>query len=105
MEMMLNKQEYILCAAIHFDDGNKYSHQPKNIESGFVIAGRRQGNCFLTFTIFDPKLLNKQNCKNEIQGFITSHDRFVNRKEAGQLAFKSKQIDKPTECLISEDLY
>ena len=40
-----------------------------------------------------------------IQGFLTSDDRFVNRKEAGQIAFDAGQITKLTECLFSEDLY
>jgi hypothetical protein len=34
-------KEYIICSAIWFRDGKKYEMQPKNIESGFVISGRR----------------------------------------------------------------
>ena len=38
------KKEYILCAAIHWDDGETYPHQPKNITTGLVICGRRHHN-------------------------------------------------------------
>jgi hypothetical protein len=30
--------EKILCAAIWYDDGKKYIMQPKNIDSGIVVA-------------------------------------------------------------------
>lgn len=33
--------ERILCAAIWFKDGNKYEHQTKNVDSGFVVCDRR----------------------------------------------------------------
>ena len=39
---------YIICAAIWFKDGKKYSHQPRNVDSGLVVCGRRHHNCFLT---------------------------------------------------------
>lgn len=41
-----NSSEYIICSAIHFDDGKEYVHQPKNIKSGFVVTGRRHHNCY-----------------------------------------------------------
>jgi len=28
-------KEYILCAAIHYKDGQVYLHQPKNVETGY----------------------------------------------------------------------
>ena len=40
-----------------------------------------------------------------VQGFLTSDDRFVDRKEGGQIAFDAGQTAKLTECLFSEDLY
>jgi len=39
------------------------------------------------------------------QGFITNTNRYVNRFEAGKIAFDAKQIDHLTECLFSEDLW
>ena len=99
---------YIICAAIWFKDGNKYSHQPRNIESGLVVCGRRHHNCFLTaFELNGGKKiegLSEANAK-AVQGFLTSDDIFVDRKEGGQIAFDAGQTAKLTECLFSEDLY
>ena len=39
------------------------------------------------------------------QGFITNTNRFVNRFEAGKIAFEAKQMTYLTECLFSEDLW
>jgi hypothetical protein len=46
------------------------------------------------------KLMN-----TEEQGFLTNTDRFVDRKEAGQIAFDAGQIKEETKRLFSEDLY
>jgi hypothetical protein len=95
------KAEYILCAAIYFDNGVRYEHQPKNIESGIVICGRRHHNCFVTWS-----LLSENDFKTRYtEGFLTSKDRFVNRQEAADIAMAAGQIIKETECLVSEDLY
>ncbi len=98
--------EYILCAAIHFKDGLKHEHQPKNIESGHVICGRRHCNCFQTHYILSD------NRPEHIQGFITNTNRFVDRKEAYKIAFEANQIIGPNKGysensigLTSEDLY
>jgi len=37
-------------------------------------------------------------------GFVTDTGEFVDRKEAGRMAFEAGQIDKPTDCLFSENL-
>jgi hypothetical protein len=99
---------YIICAAIWFKDGNKYSHQPRNINSGLVVCGRRHHNCLLTaFELNGGKKIEGLNEVNEraVQGFLTSDDVFVNRSEAGKIAFEAGQIEKITECLFSEDIY
>jgi hypothetical protein len=97
---MFNKP-YILCAAIWFKDNKKYEHQPKNIESGKVVCGRRHHNCFITVFSF---LGEKFKCEH-VQGFLTSDDRFVTRQEAAEIAFISGQISEKKNGLISEDLY
>lgn len=94
-------KEYLLCAAIHFEDGNKYEHQPKNIESGIVVCGRRHHNCFI---VMDRKF--REGIKGVLtQGFLTSTDRFLDRIEAAQIAFEAGQISDPKFKLFSEDLY
>jgi hypothetical protein len=110
------EKEYILCAAIWFDYDldNVYPHQPKNIEKGYVICGRRHHNVFAIHTLIGKP-------RNHIQGFVTNKDRFVGRKEAYDIAIKAMQISSRTEnkgldqyfktepedsqILISEDLY
>jgi len=100
-------REFIICAAIHFKDGKKYEHQPKNIETGIVVTGRRHHNCYFTVFMLSGE---KWNAVDHVQGFLTSTDIFVNRKEAYQIAKREGQLfsgmlhdDKPT--LISEELY
>lgn len=100
---------YIICAAVWYDDGKEHVHQPKNIKSGFVVCGRRHHNCFITSFILNGEQSVQTKVKDEDwvikQGFITSDDRFVDRKEAGQIAFDAGQIKKMTKRLFSEDLY
>jgi len=99
--------ERILCAAIWYNDGKKHVHQPINIETGFVICGRRHHNCIGIADIFGLKITRK-----DVQGFLTSKDRFVDRKEAVPIARSADQIIEPhlqksidDEILFSEDLY
>lgn len=103
---METKEEYILCAAVWFKDGKPYEHQPININMGIVVCGQRHHNCLFTAWALRKGLtsLSEANGKN-IQGFLTSKNRFVDRKEAGQIAYKAEQIGKLTDCLFSEDLY
>lgn len=73
-----------------------------------VVCGRRHHNCFLTaFELNGGKKIEGLNEVNEraVQGFLTSDDRFVDRKDGGQIAFDAGQTAKLTECLFSEDLY
>lgn len=97
--------EYIICAAIWFQDGKKYEHQPKNIESGMVIAGRRHHNCYYSLAAIAGLDARKMNFPKDIQGFLTNTNRFVDRKEAAEIALSAQQISKPTKLLFSEDLY
>lgn len=83
-------KEYILCAAIHYNDNTAHVHQPKNIKLGFVIAGRRHHNCFTTVSILrDGKPYSGI---TKIQGFITNTDRFVDRVEGYKIAKEAKQL-------------
>jgi hypothetical protein len=100
---------YVLCAAIWFKDGKKYEHQPKNVDSGIVICGRRHHNCFLTAYELNggKKIIEKigDDINRIVQGFLTSDDRFVDRKESAMIAFNAGQTAKAHDHLISEDLY
>lgn len=95
-------KKYILCAANHYLDGKKYEHQPVNITTGFVVCGRRHHNIFAVLgQVYGQHLKNIQ----EIQGFLTSDDRFVDRIEAADIAFAAGQIPELISRLHSEDLY
>lgn len=102
------KKEYILCAAIWFDDEKEHVHQPKNIKTGLVLCGWRH-HCIFPQT---GGVLNEMPMKaerinkgiKETQGFITNLNRFVDRDEAGEIAFAAGQTDKVYH-LTSEHLY
>jgi len=101
--------EKVVCAAIHYQDGNKYEHQPKNIESGIVICGWRHFNCLATVYSLKPELKMDS---TTIQGFITTKGRFVNRQEGRMVAYEAGQVgwigcyeDGEVRDLFSEDLY
>ncbi len=101
--------EYILCAANHYKDGKEHIDQPINVSSGYVLCGRRHHNIINTkASVF--KLDNGD--INNIQGFITNTNRFVDRQEAYKIAFEADQIIGPNKGipeniigLTSEDLY
>lgn len=87
------KKEFILCAAINFNC--------------IIICGHRHSDCYITLINLLVKWPKQEHlpCR-EKQGFLTSKNRFVDRKEAYLIALEANQI-KPTETkiLISEDLY
>jgi len=98
------EKEYILCSAIWFDDGKEYVHNPSNIKTGFVIAGRRHHNCFAVLgQILQPNLEYK--ALDDIQGFLTNTNRFVDREEGGRIAFEAGQTKELKKTLFSEDLW
>lgn len=106
MGSKIKRMERIICAAIWFNDGKDcYVHQPKNINTGIVIAGRRHHNCFYTMAALKGLNAHRMDFGDNTQGFLTNTNRFVDRKEAGEIAFKAGQTDKLRELLFSEDLY
>lgn len=119
----MDKREFILCAAIWYKDGKKHDAQPKNIDNGFVICGRRHHNCYATAKALaghdEVIRLKIQNIENTMsredyrkhQGFITSLDRYVDRREGYEIAKANNQIQfgeaacSDEKILISENLY
>jgi hypothetical protein len=96
---------YIICAAIWFQDNKEHEHQPRNIDTGFVVCGRRHHNVFLIVADIKDIPFRDYGYSKNIQGFMTSDDRFVDRKEGGQIAFDAGQTKKLKTTLFSEDLY
>lgn len=115
LEVKGESQERILCAAIWYDDGNTYMFQPVNIKSGIVVSGLRHPHCktilrswlypnWQTDSLQD-QLKIEINSK-EVQGFITSSQRFVDRKEAAKIFVSGgNKLKYSTNDLYSEDLY
>lgn len=107
--------EYIVCSAIHYDDGKEYVHQPRNIKSGFVICGLRHQNCIMTAVVLteivgEAKRKERLMIIDDTQGFVTNKNRFVGRIEAMQIAIRENQVREedlhnPRIGLFSEDLY
>ena len=87
--------ERILCAAIQI-------RKSKDGEP-IVIGGYRHCDCFRTAS----KLGYMAYIDQDEQGFITSKGRFVDRKEAKQIAKQANQLIRLTDFkhLISEDIY
>jgi len=90
--------------------------QPNGISVGFIITGRRHSDCYQVI----HSLLNGHKLKEEVeqvqklarnenQGFITSHNRYVDRSEAYNIAVANNQcwhtINSDSKILASEDLY
>lgn len=126
--------EYILCAAVWYDNGLEYKFQKQyGIQTGFVLCGYRHP-LICDVLPFNPHYLKKifdeedkdaiqkyeeLKCKygwqedsltrcNTIQGFLTSTGRFVDRKEAYRIALNAGQINESNGVdgeLFSEDLY
>ena len=106
------KREYIVCAANWYygdpDARIYYNHQPSNIKYGYVICGFRHNNCIQTKYLLSG--LKIHDGRNLISGFLTSKNRFVDRKEAYEIADSQNQIVHKSgnlneRILYSEDIY
>jgi len=100
------EQDRIICAAIHVLDGKEHIHEPTNIRTGFVVAGRRHHNCFSTMAILGYKY--KEDAYEIVQGFLTASGKFVDRTEGMCIAIAAGQVVKEGNegtVLFSEDLY
>lgn len=109
---MNNKSEYILCAANWYKDlPLKYTEipgsllRPKNCDRGIVFAGLRHPFCLYQMVAMTG--LRQCEAGEEIQRFLTSENRFVDRKEGAKIALECGQITelKWGSNLYSEDLY
>lgn len=107
-----NMIEKILCSAVWYDDGEFYPHSPRNIRTGLVIGGLRHCNCITVMAALLGNRASRMRKAKEIQGFLTTHGRFLNRYGAYDLAVKVKQLKEPKgkiretpPQLYSEDLW
>lgn len=91
-------KERIVCACIQYE--------------GVKWLGKRHGDCIFIIQRFMGKEYARKACWFENQGFITNTHRFVQRREAGVIAYNAGQIAAlPIDLhpkdpdLYSEDLY
>jgi hypothetical protein len=107
-------KEFIICSAVHVHSGTTHRDQPENITEGFVVCGRRHGDCYQTIENLNPSFLDQTEAGD--QGFLTNSNRFVLRKEgltiaqrAGQLLHPEyhahKEVADTLYLLTSEDLF
>lgn len=100
--------EKILCSAVYRNDGKKHPHQPRNVKEGFVVGGLRHCNCIAVIASLTGDPVRRP---EDLQGFLTTSNRFVNRYVAFKIAKKAKQLLRPRiirevpSQLYSEDLW
>lgn len=106
------KNEWITCAALHYDDGIEHANQPDNIATGIVVCGLRHGSCYAIMAGLLGNFSGKfKVVGREAQGFLTSKNRYVTRAEAYLIAREQGQIihnfhgAQAGNELCSEDLY
>jgi hypothetical protein len=104
------ENEKILCAAIWYKDFPLVKdgiepgfERPINCNEGMVFCGHRHHNCIYQMVAITGKYQHE--IGREVQGFLTSKNRFVNRHEAAQIHKQNGgSLEYGTE-LFSEDLY
>jgi hypothetical protein len=92
-------KEKILCATIDYN--------------GTIIAGHRHGDCYELLITLVGELPDSEYPGRDNQGFLTSENRHVSRKEAWKIAKENDQIiygltqsdNGDDSILISENLY
>lgn len=106
-----SQNEYILCAAIHYDDGEiNINRRCKNYpKTGIVICGFRHPD-IIGILPTNNSMRNDGKVYKCTQGFITSKGRFVDRIEAYKIAKREGQLLVGADFegkvqLFSEDIY
>ena len=108
---MKNTEEFIICAAIWYQDLSTQRLLPKNIDKGIVILGYRHGQCIdLLKHLTNLRSVQKASdgVGNFEQGFLTNLNRFVDRNEAFDIAINASQLINKNPIkgiLFSEDLW
>lgn len=105
---LLAEVPYLLCSAIWYKDLPTMRLLPNNCDKGIVLCGWRHGNIIaqMQATMGLRTVVHGENSAGEYeQGFLTNDNRFVERAEAAEIAFKSGQIKVEKTYLFSEDVW
>lgn len=87
--------EKIICAATWYKEFPKQVHGPKNIDVGVVISGKNHSQIYTALNSLTGKRecsIGEDCCGKFVQGFLTTENRFVDRKEAWLIAEANNQI-------------
>ena len=108
-------EEKIICSAIWYKELflvkpgvlEYLGFRPYNIDKGVVICGWRHANCIYTKVAITG--LADHETGDNVQGFLTDKNRFVDREEAAKIALRQNQIIDINRFngieLFSEDIY
>lgn len=106
-------EEQIICSSIWYkelklkkpDVLKIRGFAPYNVDKGIVFSGWRHPNCLYQMVAITG--LRQAEAGEEVQGFLTNKNRFVDRIEGAEIALKCGQIKKLQfgKRLYSEDLY
>ncbi len=111
------KVEYILCAALYIDNGSDKPARRSHAypRTGMMLCAWRHGDCYVPLQTITDRLTPEERDEYDstleyclggrYQGFLTSTGRFVDRKEAADIAYNAGQIAEPLPMLTSENLY
>ncbi len=114
---MKRTDEYVICSAIWYkdiplqmDDFPEGFARPLNCDKGLVFCGQRHHNCMYQMCAISGFRSVKTDVGDYEQGFLTSKNMFVDRKQALKIALAAGQVDEnnlgnPLIGLFSEDLY
>jgi hypothetical protein len=94
---MYSDSEKILCSAILYKDlplvrTFKSNVLPVNVDKGIVFCGFRHTHCMYSMISVTGKRSVETEVGEYVQGFLTSKNRFVDRKEAWIIAEREGQI-------------
>jgi len=103
-------KEKIICSAIWYKDLDVKKELPietflpKNCDKGVVFCGFRHGQClYIMVSIYG---LKQHEAGEEVQGFLTNKNRFVDREEGAIIFIENGgKLKYSTNLLYSEDLY
>lgn len=110
LQMNNGKVEYIMCAAIWYKDFEQPTHSPYNVDCGVVLCGHRHGfiiGQMHSITGLRTVTNGEKAVGDYVQGFLTTKNRFLNRKESLELVKENGQLTEPLIGgeLTSEDLW
>lgn len=96
--------ETILCAAIWYKKVERAFHRPVNTPGGVVLCGFRHGDIISQVQPLTGK--KHYELGESVQGFLTSKNRFVDRKEAAEIHVRNGgKLNYHAANLFSEDIY